>query len=128
MPLRSGYPAMFTSAYLEVTADRDEQRITLRLRGELDVSNSDDLRVVIDRQLEIGPLPLIVDLSGLRFTDCGGMAVLIAARKRLALHGHDLRIAAPQPIVRRLLALSGMDTLLHLGEDEDHASRTRTDR
>ncbi len=119
---------MVTSAYLKVTADRDEQRIILRLRGDLDVSNSDDLRAVIDRQLEIGPLPLIVDLSELSFMDCGGMAVLIAARKRLARHGHDLRFAAPQPIVRRLLDLTGMDTLIHLGEDEHHAPRNRTHR
>ncbi|MGN6793490.1 MAG: STAS domain-containing protein [Streptosporangiaceae bacterium] len=109
------------TSHLDVTAERHPQRIILRLRGELDVSNHDDLRAVIYQLLETGPLPVVVDLSGLTFADCGGMAVLIAVRNRLAVHGFDLRVTAPQPIVRRLLTVTGMDTLLHLDEDEHHA-------
>jgi anti-anti-sigma factor len=123
-----GHPAEVTSAYLAVTVEHDAQRIIVRLRGELDVSNLDELRSVFDALLRAGPRPIVVDLSGLIFADCGGMSVLVAMRSRLAGHGHDLRVTSPQPIVRRLLTLTGMDTLFRLGEDEHHATRTRTDR
>jgi len=100
----------------------------VRLRGELDVSNAHELRDVFDELLTAGPQPIVVDLAGLSFADCSGMSVLVATRQRLARHRHDLGVIAPQPIVRRLLTLTGMDTLFGLGEDEHHATRTRTDR
>jgi anti-anti-sigma factor len=125
---RSGHPAEVTSAYLAVTVERSAKPIVVRLRGELDVSNLDELRGVFDRLLRAVPQPIVVDLSGLRFADCAGISVLVATRNRLAAHGLDLKMTSPQPIVRRLLALTGMDTLFQLGEDGHHASRTRTDR
>ncbi|MGN6677057.1 MAG: STAS domain-containing protein [Streptosporangiaceae bacterium] len=123
-----GHLAEVKSAHLAVTVEHDPQRTTVRLRGELDVSNAYELRGVFDELLTAGPQHILVDLSGLSFADCGGMSVLVAARHRLAGHEHDLTVTAPQPIVRRLLTLTGMDTLFHLGEDEHHATRTRTDR
>ncbi|HKR68524.1 MAG TPA: STAS domain-containing protein [Streptosporangiaceae bacterium] len=123
-----GHPTEVTSAHLAISVEHAAQPVVVRLRGELDVSNLDELRGVFDALLRAGPRPIVVDLSGLSFADCGGMSVLVAARHRLAGHGHDLTVTAPQPIVRRLLTLTGMDTLFRLGEDEHHATRTRTDR
>jgi anti-sigma B factor antagonist len=123
-----GHPGEVTSAYLAVTVEHDAQQTIVRLRGELDVSNLDELRGVLDRLLRAAPLTIVVDLSGLSFADCGGLSVLIATRNQLAGLGGNFRVTSPQPLVRRLLALTGMDTLFHLGEDEDHGPRTRTDR
>jgi anti-sigma B factor antagonist len=121
------HPAEVASAYLAVTVDRDAQPVVVRLRGELDVSNVDQVRGVFDRLLSAGPQAIVVDLSRLSFADCGGMSVLVAVRNWLEGQGHEFKVTSPHPGVRRLLAITGMDTLFRLGEDEHHAARTRTD-
>jgi anti-sigma B factor antagonist len=90
----------------------------LRLRGELDVSNRDRLHSAISSALEYHPSLLVVDLSGLDFTDCAGLSVLVGAHKRLAGCGHRLVITGANPAVQRLLHLTGLDTYLHLSTPE----------
>ncbi|HEX5189408.1 MAG TPA: STAS domain-containing protein [Streptosporangiaceae bacterium] len=115
-------------AALVVTAERGEKHVVVRLTGDLDVSNRDQLREVLDAMLESKPRHVIVDLSELTFADCAGLSVLIAVRGWLAERGHVLTVTAPQPIVRRLLMITGMDALFRLGEDEHHACRSSADR
>jgi anti-sigma B factor antagonist len=95
---------MNASTYLAITAEHHRQRSVVRLQGELDVSNRDRLRQAT----------LVVDLSGLNFTDCAGLSVLIWAHKRLAGRGHQLVITGANPIIRRLVNLADLDTYLHL--------------
>jgi anti-sigma B factor antagonist len=105
---------MNASTYLAIIAEHHRQRSVVRLQGELDVSNRDDLRQAINSVLERHPAILVVDLSGLNFTDCAGLSVLIWAHKRLAGRGHQLVITGVNPIVRRLVNLAHLDTYLHL--------------
>lgn len=46
---------------------------------------------------------ILVDLGGVRFIDSTGVGLLIRWRKRLALHGRDLVLVSPGPVVRRAL-------------------------
>ena len=119
---------MVMPSYLAVTSEHGEQGIVVRLSGDLDVSSRNELREVFDELLEAGPRRVVVDLSELTFADCAGLSVLIGVRRRLTERGHTLAVTAPQPIVRRLLLITGMDVLFRLGEDEHHACRTRTHR
>jgi anti-anti-sigma factor len=102
--------------YLSITTDHLGQRVVLRLRGELDVSNLDSLRQALDSLLETGPQALAVDLAKLSFADCGGLSVLVSAHKRLAEQGQGLILTDPQPLVRRLLAVTGLDTLFRIDD------------
>jgi anti-anti-sigma factor len=61
---------MNASTYLAVTAEHHSQRSVLRLQGELDVSSRDHLRRAISSALDNHPPVLVLDLSGLSFTDC----------------------------------------------------------
>jgi anti-anti-sigma factor len=106
------------STYLAIIAERHRQRSVLRLQGELDVSNRDRLRHAISSALERHPPILVVDLSGLNFTDCAGLSVLVWAHKRLAGRGHQLIITGANPIVWQLLHHAGLDTYLHLTTPE----------
>ena len=117
---------MVGSPHLFVTTEVSAHRILVRLRGELDVMSGEILRAALDGVLDAGPMPLVVDMSGLSFADCGGLSVLIGFRRRLAARGREVALTAPQPIVRRLLRLTGMDTLFVLGEDEHHVARKGT--
>ena len=58
------------------------------------------LRVVAAREPRI-----IVDLAGLQFIDASGIAALSRGRRHARNAGGDLLLAAPQRLVRRVLAI-----------------------
>ena len=53
---------------------------------------------------------LIVDLAGLKFTDCARMRALVAAAKQARQVGGGLVLAAPGPLMLRVLDLTGSMT------------------
>jgi anti-anti-sigma regulatory factor len=53
---------MTISPYLAITTEQHGQQLVLRLQGELDVSNVDSLRQVLDGLLERAPQTLVVAL------------------------------------------------------------------
>jgi anti-anti-sigma factor len=87
-------------------------RWVLRLHGELDASQADWLADLLGVAADQRPRELIVDLSALDFLDCGALAVLVAARQRLADHDGRLVVTGARPIVARLLAVTGLDRCL----------------
>jgi anti-anti-sigma factor len=103
-------------APLEITAERQGQQLTLRLRGELDFASRRRLISAVTVVAGHRNTPLVVlDLSSLRFADCAGLGAVVWAYLRLGENGQDLKITGAQPIVRRLLAITGLDTYLPLG-------------
>ena len=97
--------------YLAIAAERRENEIVVRLQGELDVSNVADLREAMLSILANPPSTVVVDAAGLEYADCAGLSVLVSAHQRLARQGRKLTIVDPQPLVRRLLALTGRTAL-----------------
>ena len=111
---------MNPTTHLVVVTEHRGQRSMLRLKGELDASNRDQLHSTISSALRSHPPLLVVDLSGLGFMDCAGLSVLVWAHKRLAGCGHQLVITGAEPVVQRLLHLTGLDIYLCLSNtDED---------
>ncbi len=97
---------------LAIIIEHHADRTTLRLQGELDTGNRESLRRAIRDVLGLRPA-LVLDLSALGFADCGGLSVLVWAQQQLAEHGRELIVTPGQPIVNRLLCLTGLDTYLH---------------
>jgi anti-sigma B factor antagonist len=103
------------SPYLAVTAERQGDRLVLTLRGELDVSNREDLRRAVSDAVQDGTWQsLTLDLSSLDFADCAGLSVMVQAHQQLAGQGRRLVLADAQPAVRRLLTLVHLSTYLDL--------------
>jgi anti-anti-sigma regulatory factor len=50
-----------------------------------------------------------LDLTEVDFMDCSGLGVLIRARQHAEESGHQLVLAAPNPMVKKVLRLTGMD-------------------
>jgi anti-sigma B factor antagonist len=99
---------------LAIIVGQHGDRPVLRLQGELDASSWDQLRRALSTALERHPPVLVLDTSGLEFTDCGGLSILVWAHRQLAERGHQLIITGATPMVRRLLYLTGLEGYLHL--------------
>jgi anti-anti-sigma factor len=86
------------------------------LSGEADTTTADLLREVLTALLNTGARLVTIEAAGLSFLDSASMRVLILAAK--AMHGRHGRlvVARPQPVVARLLEITGADTLLDVRE------------
>lgn len=86
------------------------------LSGEADTTTAELLREVLAALLDAGARLVTVDASGLSFLDSASMRVLVLAAR--ALHGRhgSLVFARPQPVVARLLEITGADRLLDVRE------------
>jgi len=82
--------------------------IVLRLGGELDLYNADDVRGALADALATEPTRIVVDLAEVNFIDSTALGVLIEARSRMA-DRNGFRLAAPGLETRRALEVSGLD-------------------
>lgn len=97
---------------LAIIIEHHSRRSVLRLQGELDAANQDCLRRAICTVLDHHcPQILVLDLSELGFTDRAGLGAMVWAHKRLAEQGRELVLTGIQPLTRRLLGLTGLDTI-----------------
>ncbi|WP_051299994.1 STAS domain-containing protein [Actinomadura rifamycini] len=93
---------------LEVTARSENGRAVVRLRGELDIATADTLRRGLrDARRDHGD-DLVLDLSDLEFMDSGGLSVIVACYKAAAAAGGGVALAAPRPVIRRALEITGL--------------------
>lgn len=78
------------------------------LSGELDLTNAEQVRSVIEDTLAGEPARLVFDMSGVEFMDSSGIALLATAARKV----QDVELRNPAPIVRRLIELTGLAEIL----------------
>lgn len=85
--------------------------------GEIDLYTAPRLQAEFTRLLEESRTTLVViDMSGVEFCDSTGMNVLLSALKRLRERGGTLEVAAPRPAVRKILQVTGLDSVFVVHE------------
>jgi anti-anti-sigma factor len=107
-----------------MTAPGTECRVTtveLRVTQELDLACVPDVGDTFDRLLSLRPGHLVVDLSGCRHIDAAGIGLLLDAHRRLARRHAVLSLREPDPRIRRILQITGVDRLLPLAPAQRHA-------
>ena len=99
-----------------------EQRdgaVVVRLGGEIDLYNADDVRKALVDAIDAGTARIVVDLSEVEFVDSTALGVLLEARSKIGRDG--LLLAAPQAETRRALQVSGLDRHLAVHDSVDGA-------
>jgi anti-sigma B factor antagonist len=84
-----------------------DDAVVVRLGGELDLYNAEEVRSALRAAIDSGPARIVVDMSEVEFVDSTALGVLIEARSNLGRN--DLLLAAPQLETRRTLQVSGLD-------------------
>jgi len=88
---------------------------------EIDITNAEALRAaLLHAAARPGPA-LVVDMTRTRFCDSAGLHALIGAHKRARAEGRHLRLAVTGAQVRRILALTALDRLIHVCTSLDQA-------
>lgn len=78
--------------------------VTIRVAGEVDLTNAAWFAAVLDEALAKDPARLEVDLSAVTFLGCAAAASLATARRT----ARDLVVVAARDPVCRLLAIAGL--------------------
>jgi anti-anti-sigma factor len=96
--------------YLQVQAEQHGAVCVLAVRGDLDAGSSARFAELTQRVLTMQPRAkrVVLDLSGLRFLDCGGARAL-AAVARSAPGRSPVVVRSIRPAVRRVLDLMCLD-------------------
>ncbi len=99
-----------------------EQRdsgVVVRLGGELDLHNAEDLRSALTSAIDSGASRIVVDMTEVEFVDSTALGVLVEARSKLGRDG--LLLAGPRLETRRTLQVSGLDRHLPVHDSVDAA-------
>ncbi|WP_267970549.1 STAS domain-containing protein [Streptacidiphilus albus] len=82
------------------------------LSGELDFDSAPLLRSLFQEALDIDGARVVLDASRLTFCDSTGLNALVVARRAATERGSVVSVAAPTPAMARVLAMSGVDTVI----------------
>ncbi|MGH3438050.1 MAG: STAS domain-containing protein [Sciscionella sp.] len=93
---------------------------TTRVAGELDMHSAPELRAKLGAVIAARPGGNVrLDLRALDFADSSGLSALIAMHKLAEASEGRLVLINPPRSVRRMLAITGLDTVLTVSEDSD---------
>jgi anti-anti-sigma factor len=105
-----GIEAVTKDGTLAVARREDDGTVVFSIEGELDLANA----ATLEREMTAvrGTTEVVLDMSALEFIDSTGIALLIAAHRRL--NGDGARrfslVRSRSNQVRKVLELTGIDT------------------
>jgi RNA polymerase sigma-B factor len=102
-----------TEHAMRVSVHRAGGALTVVVRGEVDRDTAERLRTSLRHAVtKAAPDRLVVDLSGVPLVDAAGVAVLLDAASAASVANVGIGIRGAQPYVGRILAVSGLASLL----------------
>lgn len=103
---------------LRVSSRSQGDHIVLSLAGEIDLYTAPRLQTELTAALAgTKPAQIVVDMSAVEFCDSTGMNVLLAAHRLASEKGGDLALAAPRPPVRKILEVTGLQSVFTIHDD-----------
>jgi anti-anti-sigma factor len=98
---------------LDFVVDRLAEPLTVHVVGEIDMHTAPDLRRTVSELVAEHPTTTLrLDIGEVGFLDSSGLSAIIAAHKALAASAGRLVLARPTPMVRRMLAVTGLSDVL----------------
>ena len=98
----------------EVSLHVADGRALVAPRGDVDAYTGQSLAGQLDAALAETSGDVTVDLSGVPFLDSSGIAVLVAAAKKLRDRGSELVVQAPAAPVRKVLEITGVSSVVRV--------------
>jgi len=103
---------------LNVSSRFHDDHTIVTIYGEIDLYTAPRLHSELGAVLVDGmPTRVVIDMSGVDFCDSTGMNVLLSCLRRVRERGGELEIASPKPAVRKILQVTGLDSVFTLVDD-----------
>jgi anti-anti-sigma factor len=94
--------------------------LVVTVAGELDLGTAPQLEELLEPVLASSDSPVAIDLSGCKFIDSTGIALIVRAWQALDDDGPGFALCGLDDQVRRLLRITGLESSIpiHPGVDE----------
>jgi anti-anti-sigma factor len=99
--------AELDEAPFDATVVSFDGRVVVSVRGEIDLSTSDEFWKAIEEGLSMGRR-LVIDLAETSFLDSVALGLLVRAHLRVRAFGEVLELHNPSPFSRKVLDISGL--------------------
>jgi len=109
---------------MEVHIEHIDDVTILRFSGKIDAFSAPSITDRIDAQISSGRVKLVADFSAVDYTCSAGLRMLLRLVKETRGQNGDIRLAAVQPEVHKVLDLSGFSRILKLFNDLDSALKS----
>ena len=118
----------FCVATLRLRVEQLDEVEVLELEGEVDLSTVDEFIQQLFELSESGRARIILDLAPVSFIDSTVVNTLFASVARIRRAGGDLAIVCPNPDVRRVLEITGLDAIFRVVDARAEAVSALTGR
>lgn len=109
---------------VEITTERLEAAVLMRLKGDVDMNSSPDVRSSLGAVFaQGGARALLIGLSEVRYMDSSGIATLVEAMQNCMKKGMRLRLVELSPSVRDVFELARLSSVFEIFPGVDEASR-----
>lgn len=112
---------------MQITITQHDRILVLAITGSIDSLNADDLSQRFTDSISQGNVRLVADFSQVNYTSSAGLRSLLGTVKSCRLAGGDLRVAAVQPQVKRVLEIAGFTSILNIFPDVRDAVESFTE-
>lgn len=114
---------MVPDVELNVSSRSQGDQTVVIASGEIDLYTAPRLHhELVDVLADDRPARVIVDMSGVEFCDSTGMNVLLSSLRRAHERGGELELAAPRAAVRKILQVTGLDSVFTVLDESVSAS------
>lgn len=108
---------------LTISSSEHSGVTVVRMDGEIDLTTVPELGKTLEGPVEDAHRRIVADLSGVGFCDSKGLAVLVAALRRVHASGGSFVLVRPQPSVLRLLRITCLDQVFSVYDSLEDALR-----
>lgn len=86
----------------------------VKVEGEVDLFNSQDLKSDVENLINSGKVKLILDMTKVSYIDSSGLGILVGINKRARMRGGFLRLAALPPDIKHLFEMTKLDKIFDI--------------
>ena len=99
-----------------------DDHVIVELSGDFDLSAVSRVRSAFHEIVGDGWTKVIVDLSDVTFADSAALGILVGLQRRCREAGGSCALVGATDAVGRLLATSGLDTIIPMADSVEHAA------
>lgn len=106
---------------MKITEEKYSDVVICKLEGEINISNSPELRKAFDGIIKRNEKKILVDFSGVSYIDSSGLATLIEMFQRLKKIGGHLRFSSLDQKVKNIFEVTKLYKLFEIFDTPESA-------
>jgi anti-anti-sigma factor len=109
---------------MKINSTKRAQTMVVQIEGSIDALTADQVTRYLSQQISSQQVNLVINLAQVDFMSSAGLRAMLATMKESRRMGGDLRLAAAQSSVEKILKMSGFTHILKSYPTEDEAVKS----